>query len=101
MCVCKCFKKKEEGAETGHMCVHAEKYVCVQERKKEGDIRMSAAVGDFFFLFFCYCCKGFSPDGVSSYLIDAQRLSVRYHKPGELPAAARRRQRVLRAQRCR
>lgn len=53
--------------------------MCAFERG--GDIRTSAAVGDLLL-------RGFSPGGVSSYLIDVQRFSVRYHKPGELPAAA-------------
>lgn len=66
-----------------------------RKREREGDIRTSAAVGDFYiYFFFLLLARGFSPGGVSSYLIDAQRLRVRYHKPGELPAAAPRRQRV-------
>lgn len=73
-----------------------QKSICVRERErkreKEGDIRTSAAVGDFYlFYFFLLLARGFSPGGVSSYLIDAQRLHVRYHKPGELPVAAPRR----------
>lgn len=95
---CVCFKKKKEGAETVHMCVHAGKHLCARESKKEGERgrhqNECSCWGFLYIFFFLLLARGFSPGGVSSYLIDAQRLRVRYHKPGELPAAAPRRQRV-------
>lgn len=79
--VCVCFKKKNlKEAETEHMCVHAEKYVCVCMRASEKERRRHQNECScwgflfFFFFFFLLLWEALVPGGVLSYLIDAQRL---------------------------